>query len=90
MLSNLFLVLLANVVVCDIAPPAIPNCPLDDVKCLTRAAQYTVVGTILSTNLGDPSSTATPGRYNATMAIRCMWASFKYKVPHERWSKSVH
>ena len=72
--------LLASSVLGDIAPPTIPNCALDDVKCLTRAAQYTVVGTIVSTNLGDPTSTATPGRYNATMAIRCLWASFSSPV----------
>ncbi|KAI8924524.1 hypothetical protein BC831DRAFT_394011, partial [Entophlyctis helioformis] len=53
-----------------------PNCGLPaDPTCLIKNAQYTVVGTVMSTNLGS-SPLATPGSYNATVAIRCLWGSF--------------
>jgi hypothetical protein len=68
---HLTLLPLITFVLGDIAPPPIPNCGLPPtVRCLTRNAQYTVVGTITSTNLNDPGTTATPGRFNATMNIR--------------------
>ncbi|KAH6562410.1 hypothetical protein BASA50_006511 [Batrachochytrium salamandrivorans] len=52
-----------------------PNCGLPaDPKCLVMNAQYTVVGTVMSNTLGQPGST--PTNYNATIAIRCVWASF--------------
>ncbi|KAL2914501.1 hypothetical protein HK105_206068 [Polyrhizophydium stewartii] len=52
-----------------------PNCGLPaDPKCLITNAQYTVVGTVTSNTLNE--STSTPANYNATVNIRCVWASF--------------
>jgi hypothetical protein len=50
------------------------------IDCLVTHAQYTVLGTVLSTNLGDPTSRATPTQYNATMRIDCLWSSFSQPI----------
>ncbi|KAJ3347165.1 hypothetical protein HDU91_006838 [Kappamyces sp. JEL0680] len=56
-----------------------PNCPLPATpECLIENAQYTVVGTITSTNLGTPGTSS--ALYSAQMAISCVWASFSTPV----------
>ena len=47
-----------------------------DLPCLVQLSQYTIVGTVISNNLNDPGTLATPQNYNATIAIQCNYASF--------------
>ncbi|KAJ3260865.1 hypothetical protein HK103_007428 [Boothiomyces macroporosus] len=46
----------------------------DPVACFIKNSQYTVVGTVLSTDVGTPFGN--PTNYGAKIAIRCMYASF--------------
>ncbi|KAJ3268259.1 hypothetical protein HDV01_003233 [Terramyces sp. JEL0728] len=46
----------------------------DPLTCFVKNAQYTVVGTVLSTNANTPFGN--PSDYGVQMAIRCMYASF--------------
>eukprot|EP00842_Homolaphlyctis_polyrhiza_P001427 jgi/Hompol1/2285/HPOL_002140-RA len=74
----MLLALLASLlplVAADIGFQQAPNCGLPaDPVCLIKNAQYTGVGTIISNNLSAPG--VTPDNYNATVRIRCLWASF--------------
>ncbi|KAI8908903.1 hypothetical protein EDD86DRAFT_232412 [Gorgonomyces haynaldii] len=54
---------------CQTLPPT--------VDCLVGNAQYTVLGRVTGTNLGDPQfPQATASNFNATVAIDCVFASF--------------
>jgi hypothetical protein len=44
--------------------------------CLAQQSQYTVIGTVISNNLNDPGTIATPQNYNATISIKCNYLSF--------------
>ncbi|KAJ8330189.1 hypothetical protein O5D80_001758 [Batrachochytrium dendrobatidis] len=67
--------LLTIMVNAQLALQPAPNCGLPaDLKCLVTNAQYTVVGTVVSSTLNETGSS--PTNYNATIAIRCVWASF--------------
>ncbi|KAJ3053939.1 hypothetical protein HK097_003012 [Rhizophlyctis rosea] len=51
-----------------------PSCKQDDLPCYVASAQYTVLGTVVSTN--SNASPGTPSNYNATISIQCVYASY--------------
>jgi hypothetical protein len=52
-----------------------PNCDLPaTTECLVKNSQYTVVGTVLSTTIGN--GTDTVSRFSIQLQVNCVWASF--------------
>lgn len=60
-----------------LAQGSTPSCaPTDTLECFMTESQFTVLGTVLSTNLNTPGTTATQSNYNATVRVDCVFASF--------------
>ncbi|KAI8816266.1 uncharacterized protein EV422DRAFT_501409, partial [Fimicolochytrium jonesii] len=53
-----------------------PSCQPDDTKCFITTAQYTVLGSVVSNNANSSDPGASPAKYNATIQINCVYASF--------------
>ncbi|KAJ3033981.1 hypothetical protein HDV00_005600 [Rhizophlyctis rosea] len=57
----------------------VPQCQPSDIDCFISKAQYTILGTTLSTNQNQGNSTtgviASAQNYNATVQIQCVYAS---------------
>ncbi|KAI8998378.1 hypothetical protein BC832DRAFT_231729 [Gaertneriomyces semiglobifer] len=53
------------------------TCLPTDLKCIMTEAHYTVLGTVVSTNIGEivDGVTVDPSKYNATMTIDCVYSS---------------
>lgn len=52
-----------------------PNCELPaTTECLVQNSQYTVVGTVVSTTIGQGSDTV--ARFSIMLDINCVWASY--------------
>ena len=53
-------------------------CGYTDVACLAKAAQYTIVGTVVTSGLNSPG--ASPYNYYATINVQCVLSSFSNPV----------